>query len=151
MVSPSNNVNTENRTFATKTQSTSPKTIKHTRSAILKINQAKQELEIIKKINNQMKITPHAVLQLNNNTPYEYQVTFQYERELIQALTQKLTHDNKTYKLESLAATRIPMSIMRVDPELDNKDVDLALVKYGKITENTIKLMKKFPFGPVHL
>ena len=150
---PTDTPTTENgTTFADKTTNTTPTRIQHKKSALLTINLGKQEQQIIETIHQQMAIRPHAVIQLNNAQPYNYQITFETEQHYLQSLPQKLQYDNKSFTLQPLASARIQISVMRVDAELDDKDVDLAFVKYGKIVEGSKKLYKSIAgVGPVHL
>ena len=123
---PTDNSTTETATtFANKTTNTTPTSIQHQKSAIVTMNQPKQEFEIAKAVYNQMKIKPPAVIQVNNSEPFNYQITFENERQYLQALPQKLQHNNQSYTLQPLAKTRIQISIMRVDAEMDDKDVGI--------------------------
>ena len=139
-------------TFASKTSSIAPTRIQHQKSAILTIEHPKKEYNIGLAIYNQMKIKPHSIIQINNTAPYDYQITFENEHQYLQALPQKLQNNNQTYLLKPLAHARIQISIMRVDAELDDKDVDLAFVKYGKIITKSKKLYRTVEgLGQLHV
>ena len=128
--------------YANKTTSTLPTTIRHKKSAIITLDNPKQELQLYSSILRDTKIKPHAIIQINNEAPYQYQITFENEKQYLQSLPQTIKIRNQSFKFNSLAAVRIQISILRVDAELEDKEVDLAFVKFGKITNPTKKLYK---------
>ena len=74
--------------------------------------------------------------------PYHYQVTFVDEKQYLQCLPQTIQLKEQSIKFSPLAATRLQISVLKVDPELDDKEVDFAFIKYGKVITKTQKLFK---------
>lgn len=129
-------------TYANMTTNKMPSTIQHKKSAIITLEHPKQEIQLYSAITRTTKIKPHAIVQINHEQPYHYQVTFVDEKQYLQCLPQTIQLKEQSIKFSPLAATRLQISVLKVDPELDDKEVDFAFIKYGKVITKTQKLFK---------
>ena len=126
-------------------------TTNHQQSATIAINTTKYELEIATLIKRQFGLNVHAVVQINSESPYLYQITFKNPTDYLTALPQKLQVNNHTVILYPLGNVRIRISLMRVDPEIEDGRIDRIFEQYGKLVHNCSKQYKLVEgVGPVH-
>ena len=141
-VLPQNNSTDNATTYANMTKNKMPTSIQHKKSATITLDHPKQEIQLYSAITRATKIKPHAIVQINHEQPYQYQVTFDDEKQYLQCLPQTIQLKEQSYKFSPLAATRLQISVMKVDAELEDKEVDFAFIKFGKIIIKTKKLYK---------
>ena len=125
--------------------------IQHKRSACVSLKAAKMEETIAKEIKRQMNISIHAVVQTNNTAPFKYHITFDNEQQYHTALPQKLQIQNNSTILYPLAGTRLRISVMRVDPEIEDTILDNHFKMFGKIISSSQKQFRHIQgVGQVH-